>query len=156
MQQNNPVISKIEELRFNNIHEALSFYRSSNPCRRPNRSVTCYEPERGSKSQDLVDNHPPDIHAAILGGIQACKARHKPEVYRAFALYHLGETKRVTDRTGIPQEETELFGVAQIAERFGLQRSTIWRWLRKFEADLDAELVRRELIPPPEFPEEAA
>lgn len=153
MKPNCPTMDILEEYRFKNIFQAMAFYRRSNPCRGSSRSLSCFEPDQGS-SYRRVDNHPHDVYAAIIGALVETQKQVSPEQYRVFALYHIGETVEVLDRTGIPQEVVTTYGIHDTAKRLGVSKSTAFRHLIRVEDVLDSELVRRELIQPPDFTEE--
>lgn len=152
MSQNYAKLVTLEEYRFQNINQALAYYRNCNPCRF--RARNTIEPERQSAPQNRVDNHPHDVYAAILLALKALQNAHErhPERYWAFALYHLGEPKVGKLKSGLVHEYSELLAASDISQRFGISLRTAWRHIKQLETEFDAELVRRGIIPPPDFP----
>lgn len=119
---------------FSSVHQALNYFMYSNPAR--SRELNIIEPEGGCKPsfEQFSGGHPQDLWASVCKALQGVleDSRHAERV--AFELYYL-------------HKAPEHMGKKEIAKEMGIDPRAFGRMLNR----LEDELIRRELVQPPDF-----
>ena len=129
----------LKRCAFLSVAQAMMYFNTKNPARA--RSVNPHEPERGNRPDNnhFSGDHPDDIYASVAHAIKATLLQYPdPLGHRIFKLYCIGP------RDGRLSKES-----IEYVEQIYVKR--VLKILRELSDELEAELVRRELMPDPEL-----
>lgn len=136
------VTSKIERVYFmeatpfSNVFSAIAYYVCCNPARA--KSLNILEPSGGCRrpATEFSGNHPNDIWVSVCHAVRRTMDSERGLYRAAFRMYYLDPERHHNSES--------------IARALSLSARTVRRKLNKMVALLEDELVRRELLPPPE------
>lgn len=133
------VYVKVEDVYkppFSTIGQALNRY-NLNPARA--KFCNIFEQERGHTPHysEFDQDHPDRVWARIVKGIEKVLGDYRPDQRQAWCMCNLGDK---TDDQKHPIE---------VARRLHISKSTIFRWLKQINEDMEEEFYQRRLISNP-------
>lgn len=119
---------------FTTVFQALNYFIHSNPARQ--RELNILELDGGCKPnfEQFSGGHPQDLWASVCKGIQRMLDNVRDAERVAFELYYL-------------HKAPEHMGKQDIAKELGLSTRVFNRMIN----NLEDELIRRDLVQPPDF-----
>lgn len=117
--------------RFNDVHQALAYYRFKNPARA--KFVNVLEDDRGSPNvaEQFSGEHPADIWASIVGAVVKVLKTERPLDRALFEAVEMAD-----ERLHVDEAAEELM----IGKRYA--RKAIYR----IKDEIERELMRREIV----------
>lgn len=133
------VVCKLKDVYkppFSTIGQALNRY-NSNPARA--KYINFFEQERYQRTHyhEMDQDHPDRIWARIVRGLQKVLHDYRPTQRLAWCMCNLGDK---TDDQKHPDV---------VAAKIGVHPSTVYRWLKRIDDDMQDEFIQRRLIPDP-------
>lgn len=124
---------------FKSFGQALAFFNGCNPARY--RSINLLEPDRFKRYQapDFTGENSKDVWSSVAHAIAWTIEGVTADERQGWTLRNLG-----------PREKQ--MAVEEIAELQQLHPRKVYRYLKRMNNDLEAELIRRELLAPLEEP----
>lgn len=119
---------------FVSISHAVAWYVRHNPARQKFQNLL--EPVRGNKpaAEQFAGEHPNDLHAAVLGAIEAVLDQRDYEHRLVFEFCDIGKPPGLR------------YHPVEAAELLDMSKRTVYRMLGRVRDDLEHELKRRFLI----------
>ena len=117
--------------RFDDVHQALAYYRYKNPARQQFKNILEQEKHTADIAEQFSGDHPADIWASVVGAIQYTLQSYRFEDRRLFELTELDD-----DRLHIDDAAESLF----------LNKHTAKKRKYKILDELERELMRREIV----------